>query len=86
MADSPALRELGVVDGPTGLSAVAGKGLAILGRVVDFFRKLLGGHQEPKRGAGPPAAVVTDVSELQQGVAAAAKHIRERKKLPSGQP
>jgi hypothetical protein len=100
MAESPALRELGVVEGPTGTSALAGEGLSLLGRIKDFFRRLFGGGdrahatteaaaadpEPPPEGVGPPAAVVTEVSELQQGIAAAAKVLREDHKLPGGQP
>jgi phospholipase C len=88
-ATIPALQELGVVDGPVGPQAAAQDLWALLGRAVDWIRARFKRRPEPE--ARPAAAVATapvvlaEASELQIGVAAAARQIR-REGLPPGQP
>ncbi|HEV2772999.1 MAG TPA: hypothetical protein VGV57_09280 [Thermoleophilaceae bacterium] len=90
-ATIPALQELGVVEGPPG-EQHAMQGLARgLGRALDWIRKRLGREPESARRRPPeprrpgPRLAPTEASELQVGVAAAARHIREEG-LPPGQP
>ena len=88
----PALQELGIVEGPSGAQATAQGLWAVLGRALDwikarFRRRARSGERPatPEREAASRRGVITEASELQLGVAAAARHIRERG-LPPGQP
>jgi phospholipase C len=88
-ATIPALQELGVDERPGGPQAGAQDLWALLGRAWDWIRARF--KRPPEPGARPAAhvtpapAVLTEASELQLGVAAAARQIR-RQGLPPGQP
>lgn len=91
-ATIPALKELGVAEGPAGVQGPAQGLAALLGRAFDWVRKRLRlkrrAEEQPGTEAPKPAARIapTDASELQLGVAAAAREIRDKYKLPRGQP
>jgi phospholipase C len=75
----PALQELGVVEGPSGAQGAVQGLWAGLSRLLDLIRSGFG-HLK-----APAASGLTDTSELQLGVTAAARYIRA-KGLPPGQP
>jgi phospholipase C len=85
-----ALQELGIVEGPSATQQVE----SLLGRIADWFRRLF--RRKPKAAPAKPAAeeaeaaegpvvLGAEASELELGVAAAARYIRKRG-LPPGQP
>jgi phospholipase C len=76
LAHVPALAELGVVEAPSGAQGILQSVFDVFGRLVDWLRR---------RPAAAPVAALTEADELQQGVAAAARHIRS-KGLRPGQP
>ncbi len=90
-ATVPALQQLGVVHGPHHVQGVIQRFAAVLGRVLDWVRRRL--RREPGPEVRPdaeeaeaaPGVALAEASELQLGVAAAARHIRD-KGLPPGQP
>jgi hypothetical protein len=87
-ATVPALQELGVDERPDGPQAGAQGLWALLGRALDWIRARFERRPEPgapPAAAAPSAAVLTEASELQLGVAAAARDIRQQG-LPPGQP
>jgi phospholipase C len=89
-AKLPALQELGIVEGPSGGQAAAQTAWSVLARVRDWIAGLFGKKAAPKPAAkagedGSHPAVLADASELQLGIAAASRKIREDG-LQSGQP
>jgi phospholipase C len=78
-ATVPALQELGIVQGPAGPQAAAQGLWSLLGSALDWIKGPFSSEAAPAR------AVLTDASELQAGVAAAARYIRNQG-LPPGQP
>jgi hypothetical protein len=88
-ATIPALQELGVDERPAGPQAGAQDLWALLGHALDWIRARLKRRPEPQaRPAADVAAapaILAEANELQLGVAAAARQIRD-KGLPPGQP
>jgi phospholipase C len=87
-ATVPALQELGVIEGPVGAEKTALGVWALIGRAADWIRGLFGRRPAVQPTAAAPApAVLTEASELERGVAAAALAIRRGPNgLPPGQP
>ena len=88
-ATVPALQELGVVEGTSGPQAGVQDLWSALGRALDWIKPRL--KRQPRPDAprslevAPAPVVLTEASELQLGVAAAARDIRQQG-LPPGQP